>query len=129
MFSPRRKKLDRILQNVKEKLPGFEILQIDGQPMSGSDDPDSSLPSLAAAREVLDQRPDDLRDLHVTISGGINADTAAYLRQPAHGFIAGVGMGTVARRHVWQALQSGDEGQAQRLAKNLTQAFKERFKN
>ena len=91
--------------------------------MSGSEDPAASLPSLAAARFVNAQLPADLADLHVTISGGINAQTAEYLNAPEHGFIAGVGMGTVARQAVWPYL-SDHSAQAVLKATQLARAFK-----
>jgi ferredoxin len=76
------------------------MLQVDGQPMSGSDDRGASVPALQAAQALLasgmcpPQWP-------VTVSGGINAHTANRLRQPEFAGIAGVGMGTMARQAVW----------------------------
>ena len=122
-FRPENKDWIAFCRNLKARLPGFQILQIDGQPMSGSEDPAASLPSLAAARFVNAQLPADLADLHVTISGGINAQTAEYLNAPEHGFIAGVGMGTVARQAVWPYL-SDHSAQAVLKATQLARAFK-----
>ncbi|MBY0404688.1 MAG: 4Fe-4S binding protein [Cyanobacteria bacterium] len=78
------------------------VIQVDGQPMSGSDDPESSLASLNAAKHFLkvagDQYP------WVTLSGGINGFTPHYLRQSQYSFIQGVGVGTMARKAVWPYL-------------------------
>ena len=115
-------------RKLKAGLPGFRILQIDGQPMSGTDDPAASLPSLRAACEIKKQRAEapDLQDLFITLSGGINTHTARLLDDPAYAFIAGVGMGTVARRHVWDALGGSDFDRAQALAGQLVGLFRRR---
>ncbi len=80
------------------------IIQVDGAPMSGSDNPDASLPALRSA--VLFREFAGDRFPLITVSGGINAHTAKYLKAPEYAFIAGAGMGTVARRHVWDALET-----------------------
>ncbi|MEB3205887.1 MAG: 4Fe-4S dicluster domain-containing protein [Vampirovibrionales bacterium] len=89
----------------------FAMLQIDGAPMSGSGDPAASLPALANARFYQAYHAVHLSSwrasqsvssaLPVTISGGINATTGRYLKAAQHQFIAGVGVGTVARQAVW----------------------------
>jgi Fe-S-cluster-containing hydrogenase component 2 len=96
----------------------FAMLQIDGVPMSGSDDPAASLPALANARFYQAHHAQYLSpsfsgqrfssSLPVTISGGINATTGRYLQESQHQFIAGVGVGTVARQAVWPWLEEFD---------------------
>ena len=51
----------------------------------------------------------------ITISGGINAWTADWLREDEHQRIAGVGMGTVARQAVWSLPDDLAEQTAARL--------------
>lgn len=101
---------------VTEHSPLPLIIQIDGAPMSGSDDPAASLPALKAAVLFRDLAGD--RFPVITLSGGINAHTADFLKDPEYAFIAGVGMGTVARRHVWDALETpqADQGAVARAA-------------
>jgi ferredoxin len=79
------------------------MLQIDGAPMSGNDDPEASRPALESAVSVLSAfDATDLLAPPVTISGGINEHTARWLQEsPAYARIAGVGMGTIARKRVW----------------------------
>lgn len=96
------------------------LLQIDGAPMSGSSNPQASLPALQAAARVYPVLKAHLGENTppITISGGINAETAHYLKQPEYAFIQGVGMGTYARQHVWHDIhQQPDHAirQAQRL--------------
>lgn len=81
-------------------LPVF--LQIDGIPMSGTEAPDASLPALESAllaHEVLSNAMPTVPP--ITISGGINLQTAQLLQQPPFQAIAGVGMGTIARKAIW----------------------------
>lgn len=115
------------LRQLRNALPLPILVQIDGQPMSGSDDPAASLPSLSAAVGAAPLLEDDMP---VTISGGINRQTADYLRDSAYGFVAGVGMGTVARRAVWAALQpeasSVDRTLGLETARKMVQAFQKR---
>jgi len=115
------------LRQLQNALPLPILVQIDGQPMSGSDDPAASLAALKAAVEavkLLDEA------IPVTISGGINWQTADYLLEPVYQFIAGVGMGTVARRSVWAGLQaeasSADIRVALETAREMVQAFQNR---
>jgi ferredoxin len=81
------------------------LLQIDGAPMSGNDTPEASHPTLEAAcavRSMLEAAGRTEASMPpITISGGINEYTARLLREPRYAFIAGVGMGTVARQKVW----------------------------
>lgn len=78
------------------------MLQIDGAPMSGNDDPQASRPALEAARILAQQLQIHLPQLPpITISGGINQHTAYWLKETPYRFIAGVGMGTVARQAIW----------------------------
>jgi len=79
------------------------IVQVDGNPMSGTDAIDCSLPALEAARAFAPHLP---ARCFLTISGGINAHTAQYLKQPQYLPIHGVGMGTAARKAVWPMLSS-----------------------
>jgi ferredoxin len=97
--------LEQLNGYFQERQPELPLMiQIDGQPMSGSDDPKASLPALKSARAfyqlVGQQYP------YITISGGINRQTSEYLKAPDYNFIAGVGMGTVARKAVWSWLDS-----------------------
>ncbi len=99
------------------------MLQIDGAPMSGTDDPTASIPALEAAlitETLYKQAGKPLPPL--TISGGINRHTAEYLQQLAYQSIAGVGMGTVARKAVWHL--SGEPALNQ--ASSLIRGFKQR---
>ncbi|MBK8189099.1 MAG: 4Fe-4S dicluster domain-containing protein [Vampirovibrionales bacterium] len=98
------------------------ILQIDGEPMSGSDDPQAALPSLQAARAFWQVH--GARFPFITVSGGVNAATADYLRQSPYAFISGAGMGTVARRAVWDALASDDPSAAVARARRLMAGFR-----
>jgi ferredoxin len=78
------------------------MLQIDGIPMSGNDDPEASRPSLEAAVQVIDFfKKQALKPPAITISGGINQNTAQLLKESRYHDIAGVGMGTVARKAIW----------------------------
>ncbi len=102
------------------------VLQIDGKPMSGSEDLQASVPSLIAAQEVY-QTTNNVYPL-ITISGGINAFTAEHLKNPEYQFISGVGMGTMARKAVWPYIESGDTcDQAFGAARQIVQAFQNRF--
>ncbi len=92
------------LQQLQAETPWPLILQADGQPMSGGEDPEASFPALAAARLLYETVGEQFP--LITISGGINETTADYLQQSTHSFIAGVGMGTVARRKVWPFLEA-----------------------
>lgn len=77
------------------------LLQIDGAPMSGTEDPEASRPALEAAvlmAELLQAQP---HCPPITISGGINQHTAQWLQEERYQFIAGVGMGTMARKAIW----------------------------
>jgi ferredoxin len=97
------------------------ILQIDGAPMSGNDDPEASRPALEAARRIAQQLQAHLPQLPpITISGGINQHTAHLLKEESYRFIAGVGMGTVARKAIW----SLSPEQAQQTAAHLMSPFK-----
>jgi|GEM_PF-1753518 len=77
------------------------ILQIDGAPMSGTDDPEASSPALEAAVEMAQLFKKETDGPPITISGGINSATAYWLQQEPYAFIAGVGMGTMARKAIW----------------------------
>jgi hypothetical protein len=97
------------------------MLQIDGAPMSGTEHPEASRPALEAALDVMRLFESAGQSLPpLTISGGINHHTADHLQTSCFQNIAGVGMGTVARRHVW-ALP--DEA-AIRAARGMVKAFK-----
>ena len=83
----------------------------------------ASLPALAAAR-LLYEQCGPTSPYPITISGGINDQTAGFLRQEQYRFIAGVGIGTMARKTVWPYLESQDPtGQVK--AQALVQPFKQ----
>ncbi len=108
------------------------IAQIDGKPMSGSKAPESSVPALEAARLSCDRlRPWlEAGQVFLTISGGINHQTAQYLQQSAYHMIQGVGMGTYARQKVWPFLFGpAQEGEALAAAATLVREFKVRAKS
>lgn len=94
---------------LKEKFQNRVLLQIDGKPMSGSSDPRASLPSIQSARQVYRVLKDHSIDIPITISGGINQFTAAYLSESENSFIAGCGMGTMARNAVWDFINSVEQ--------------------
>lgn len=80
------------------------MLQVDGQPMSGTPEPEASCAALNSAAWLL-QHSQPVGGCQpcpwpVTISGGINGHTAAWLKQAPYSALAGVGMGTVARRWI-----------------------------
>ena len=81
---------------------GYPLLQLDGKPMSGSEEALASMPAIEGALQVLEQyKP----SYPVTISGGINLNTSALVASmTGAGFqrstIWGVGVGTIARKKV-----------------------------
>jgi hypothetical protein len=95
-------KLNQVFEQLVATVGGFPLLQIDGQPMSGTEATHTSLPAIEGALQVLQQyRP----AYPVTISGGINLHTPALVQQyMGQGFSAtaiwGVGVGTIARTKV-----------------------------
>jgi ferredoxin len=95
------------------------IIQIDGIPMSGSDDPEASRSALNAARDFALVMP---ADCYLTISGGINNHTAKYLKQSEYAAIQGVGMGTFARQKVWHSLATPN--QVNQIAESLVGLFR-----
>lgn len=99
------------------------LLQIDGAPMSGNDDPEASRPALDAAAVTAELfEASSLPIPIITISGGINRHTAQWLQQERYQFIAGVGMGTVARKATW----SLSDSEAIQVATDLMSGFKAR---
>lgn len=105
----------------RRRASGPMILQIDGAPMSGTDAPTASLPALQAARHAYEiLQAADLPMPVITVSGGINAHTADYLAESSeYAFVAGVGMGTVARQAIWH-LNAQD---AQKTAERMISRF------
>jgi ferredoxin len=114
----------QFLQRLQAATPWPILLQIDGEPMSGSEDPQSSLPALEAARQAHALTANEFP--YLTISGGINAATSVYLQQPDYSFVAGVGMGTVARHKVWSFLSpnSLERDTGLSIAQELVARFK-----
>lgn len=107
------------------------ILQVDGAPMSGTDDPEASRPALESAvfaRQYLAESQPTEGLPFITISGGINHHTADLLNDPRYGFITGTGMGTMARKAVWPWLDT-DESAACQVASQIVQLFKNRKKS
>ena len=100
------------------------LIQIDGQPMSGSSQTAASLPALEAAYQFQQQFPHTWASRWpITISGGINLQTASYLQYPRYQAIAGVGMGTMARRAVWH---SQEESESLNLTQQIVEGFSSR---
>jgi Fe-S-cluster-containing hydrogenase component 2 len=98
------------------------MLQIDGNAMQADESHHSSLPALKGATALAERWK---ARFPVTLSGGINAETARLLEEEAHQWIAGVGMGTLARKRIWHYLD--DEAtfsQAHAVASDLVGAFK-----
>lgn len=102
------------------------FLQIDGKPMTGEAGRSAlSLPALNSAAWLLEENllPSEWP---VTISGGINEATARWLRKPTYQAIAGVGMGSVARKAVWSMLEgTGELHQAVKQAHQVVEAFQQ----
>ncbi len=90
------------LVDLKKQTPYPLIVQVDGIPMSGSDDPQASIPAMEAAKDFAPHLPEGC---FLTVSGGINRCTADYLRLAPYHAIRGVGMGSAARQHVWPYLE------------------------
>lgn len=107
-----------LLARLKARTPFPLIVQVDGEPMSGSDRPEASLPALEAARGFAPHLPSNC---FLTISGGINDRTADYLKQPEYRAVQGVGMGTFARQWVWSSLANPQA--AGQLADTLVRRF------
>jgi formate hydrogenlyase subunit 6/NADH:ubiquinone oxidoreductase subunit I len=104
------------------------MIQIDGQPMSGRLGVDQSKPALEAARQFhLDFAKHSQGDSPrpwLTISGGINPETAAALALPEYQVIQGVGMGSAARELVWSDLLENRMDKAQEKAQGVLALFK-----
>lgn len=128
-----------VLQTLQRYLPRPFMIQIDGQPMSATDHPDSSKPSVEAAWAWLSALPFSTREtlgpdgVAVTLSGGINDHTPQWLNHPMFnalsGSIGGVGMGTFARQWVWPYLEGhhvNDLERAIRQAQRLINGFRHR---
>ncbi|MBY0450602.1 MAG: 4Fe-4S binding protein [Cyanobacteria bacterium] len=100
------------------------IIQVDGNPMSATEEPEASLPAILAARELIAAYDDQCKDSsHVetsvffTLSGGINHHTAGLIQRDSR--LSGVGMGTYARKSVWTSLLQGNMSQAVTTAETL----------
>lgn len=99
------------------------ILQVDGAPMSGNDDPEASRPALEAAIQVAAMFEEvGLSIPIITISGGMNRRTATLLQEPRYTFIAGIGMGTVARKAVWNLAPEQAEQTAQQIRASFSRS-------
>jgi Fe-S-cluster-containing hydrogenase component 2 len=106
----------------EEIQPYGVMLQIDGNAMQADESHQSSLPALKGATALAEHWK---ARFPITLSGGINAETARLLEEEAHQWIAGVGMGTLARKRIWHYLD--DEAtfsQAHDVASDLVGAFK-----
>ena len=113
----------RFYQTAQAHSPFPVLLQIDGAPMSGNDEPEASRPALEAAAHtaaIFEAR--QLLPPLITISGGINRHTARWLQEDRYQFIAGAGMGTVARKAIWAL----DSKVAIQTAIDLMREFKNR---
>ena len=107
-------------RTAQAKSPLPILLQIDGAPMSGTEDPEASRPALEAAVWMAKQLAAHGESFPITISGGINTHTAQWLSKTRYGFIAGVGMGTMARKAIWNL----PERTAAEAAKQIIALFK-----
>jgi ferredoxin len=98
---------------------GLALLQLDGLAMSGVETHEQSLPALQSVQRVISWMP--TLSLPITISGGINQHTPQLIRetQLSH-VVAGVGIGTVARQWVRNALNEAD---ALKKARRLVERF------
>ncbi len=113
----------KFYQTAQHHSPFPVILQIDGAPMSGTDDPEASRPALESAVKTLALfSQSEMLPPPITISGGINRQTAVYLKEEGYQFIAGVGMGTIARQAIWNLPAQ----QAQQIAREITASFQGR---
>jgi ferredoxin len=113
----------KFVQTAQRHQPLPILLQMDGAPMSGTNQPEASLPALAAAvkiKRIFEKN--HLKPPPITISGGINQYTVTLLQEASYQFIAGAGMGTIARQAVWNL----KEQEALALALQITQAFQNR---
>ena len=106
-----------------EKVQPYGVmLQIDGNAMQADESHQSSLPALSGATFLSDRWK---RRFPITLSGGINAETARLLQQKEHQWIAGVGMGTLARQRVWHYLEEvGVFPKAEAVASDLVGLFR-----
>jgi ferredoxin len=99
------------------------ILQVDGAPMSGSENPEASRPALEAAVKVAALFRESGYSLPpLTISGGINVTTSELLKNERYDFISGIGMGTVARKTIWTLPDELAEQTAARLVSLFTRS-------
>lgn len=103
------------------------MLQIDGKPMSGSEEPEASRPALEAAKTLCEALPWVAERFWITISGGINAQTAVLLTD--YPMVHGAAMGTMAKRQVWPWLEAGDHARASAEAQGLVARFLMRNKS
>ncbi|MCX5921701.1 MAG: 4Fe-4S dicluster domain-containing protein [Candidatus Melainabacteria bacterium] len=92
----------QVFEGLVAGVNGFPLLQIDGKPMSGSEEAFSSKPAIEGALQVLRQYQPAYP---VTLSGGVNLNTPALVKTlVGSGFqrlgIWGVGVGTIARKKV-----------------------------
>jgi ferredoxin len=91
-----------VFEQLVADVGGLPLLQIDGKPMSGSEEALASLPAIEGALQVLEHYQPAYP---VTISGGINVNTPTLVKTTTGlGFqqsaIWGVGVGTIARKKV-----------------------------
>ncbi|MFN8614721.1 MAG: 4Fe-4S binding protein [Vampirovibrionales bacterium] len=111
--------VEQVLVYSQKSVPQYPlVLQLDGNPMTGSDDPNASRAAVEAAqlffneaqRHVWLQQSLNHGQIMVTLSGGINAHTPRLIQEAGLSpHIAGVGVGTVARKAVWAEVQAGLE--------------------
>ena len=103
-----------VVETLSRLIPGRFMIQVDGNPMSATSDAQSSRPAIEAAL-ALSPLLRDYPQVDLTVSGGINAHTAHWLRQTMDSstgkiqpiqVIQGLGMGTFARHWVWDALDA-----------------------
>lgn len=128
-FRPQNHSIEKAINFIEafqKRSPLPLIIQVDGKPMSATDDYYSSQSAIDAAvafsAEIKDSR---LEPFYLTISGGINQHTPDLLSKIPNNPIQGMGIGTSARRWIWQALENNSSETAKEKAQELITLFLE----
>ena len=109
-------------KNITNLITKVAIIQVDGTPMSGNQNPAASLQSLAAAQVLLRNNI----EAYIMLAGGVNYLTQPLidtLELPCHG----IGMGTYARKLLWPYIGKLDNteilNKAIRITTNLVKGL------